>query len=190
LNEGTSGLSAEEQRILEYHRGKTVVISFELEQELSLDSASVEEALHALTSKGYLRFDADRSVAGIPSFYSKITGDGLKVLQNKGQEAEVRSKRLAEREVDSVIEARELASSRISDAFQPLLKAVDSQRGLDGYEREDLRKKITELKEALESRNRDRFEVIIPWLSKHAPFLSDLFNSPDMRDLAKKTFGY
>jgi hypothetical protein len=190
LYKGTSGLSAEEARILEYHRGKTVVISQELEEELSLDSELVEEALRTLTSKGYLRFEADRSIAGSPSFYSKITGDGLKTLQSKGLEAEARNTRITGRAVDSLTEAREFDISKISDAFQPLLKAIDSQRGLDAYEREDLRKKIAELRQALESKNRDKFESIIPWLSKHASFLSDLFNTPDMRELAKRSFGY
>jgi hypothetical protein len=76
-------LSAEEWRILEFHRGKSAVPSLRIEQEMLILPRNLFDSLHSLHSQGLIYFSSMAMSGSIETIVSKITEKGLRALQEK-----------------------------------------------------------------------------------------------------------
>ncbi|MCP8308932.1 MAG: hypothetical protein H3Z54_09605 [archaeon] len=96
---------------------------------------------------------------------------------------------LAGRDISGTIIQAEKSQVSIGDIKTPLIKAIDEKPDIDDYEKDFLKQRITELQNALNERNKSRFDGIKGWLKTHAPWLVPKFDKPDVQEVVKKAFG-
>ncbi len=186
-------LTETELKILHFLRGKTVTDTGTLMKELSLSLTDVTEALLVLRSQGFVEF-TDRSPWREGEFIiAKLTGKGIQMAQGRISDTtslpQINVIQFGDNYGAVVQGTQGNVTVMISDAFKPFIERIDEKSDIDEYEKEDLKKKILEIQASLEKKEKTKFESLKTWFGKYAPWLTDIFSSPQVQELVKKALG-
>jgi hypothetical protein len=163
---------------------------------LGLDVVQASELLKMLEAREYVEFtNRASSVMGRNEYLKvRITGKGILVLDDMWKDLnakEVHIQQTIGSVVGNVIQApNSTVNVNTRDSFNGFYKAIDAKSDLSQYEKEDLKRKVAELEEALNKKDKSRFDNVSAWLGKFAPWLIQVFSRPEVQESIEKAFGH
>lgn len=155
-------LSDDQKLILEFLRKKEESTNRGIMKELSMEDKVVIDALNSLRELGYVIFKQDFHLSKGQLIMAKITVRGTTALQEMNLQAKKSS---GPRKVT-------ITDIKSDDLFKQFAKEVDSRNDADEYEKEVLKKALSDLHLAFIKKNEKRFESVALFLSRAAPWLS------------------
>ena len=157
-----TALSEDQKLILEFLRKKEESSNRGIMKELSMQDKVVNDALNSLRELGYVIFKQDFHLSKGQLIMARITGRGTTALQEINLQAKKSSgpRKVAITDIKS------------DDLFKQFAKEVDSRNDTDEYEKEVLKKALTDLHLAFIKKDEKRFESVAFFLSKASPWLS------------------
>lgn len=187
-------LTSDEVKLLHYVREKRIIQTGEVMRDLGLTERRANECLHVLEDLGHVEFTDSTGFIGSREelIIAKITGKGIQAddgrLANASSLPQT-SVQMIGNNYGVVVQAPQgTVIVQINDAFKPFLDEISSKKDVSNYEKEDLKKKILDLQEAIDRKDKAKFDSIQSWISKYAPTLVSIFSNPQVIELIRKAF--
>lgn len=164
-------------------------------RDLDLDQRRTNECLNVLRDLGLVEFTDEAGFLGSREqlIIARITGDGIRADDGRIASAsnlpQVTVQQIGNNYGVVVQAPQGNVIIQINDAFKSALDEIGAHAGLGEYEKEDLRKKILDLQEAIEKRDKARFDSVMSWIAKYAPYLVSILSNDRVQELIRRTFG-
>lgn len=183
-----------EKEAMKFVRLKQSCTTAEVMGALGIDVVEASEVLKSLEATGHIELvNRAPSVMGRNEYVMvRITGKGIRALDGKPEDAKGREVNVQNigSVVGNVIQApHSNVAVSTQDSFKALYGEIDRRADISDYEKEDLRRKISELEDAIAKKDRKRFDNVSRWVGKFAPWLAQVLTRPEIQDAIKRAFG-
>lgn len=162
-------------------------------KELKIDVVHANELLKTLEAKGYVEFtNRVPSVMGRNEYLkARITGKGILALDGKWEEPQKGGNvQNINTLIGNAIQSTDsTVNANSGGTFNEFYRAIEAHSELDSYEKDELKRKIAELEDALQRKDKTKFDKASQWLGKIAPWMIQVFSRPEVQEEIKKVFG-
>jgi DNA-binding transcriptional MocR family regulator len=179
-------LGENESKILDLLKDYSILSAPAIAVKLSLDYNSVVAALQLLQSRQYIQLNTEKTNTMV-SYQARITARGRRSIQTSESDSSPSQSSLLGAS-DGAHSEQVVPEEEIQRVVSDLSDAIDSQNGMDDYLRGDLKRKLSDLAESLQRKDRKRFESVKSVIIALAPFLAQTLSKPEMQQRISKIF--